>query len=209
MTVATSVITETGSLVAIHDLNQVHELKTSDSLHCFSSDLESFCDEVEKGSLISDRIVNFALVLLKAQFPFVDGLQDTVLSATGGFDIGHSEGIQIFHVGMNHWVTASTIGGFPVKVADSLSRNRLHPDVVRLCKMVWKDDVKLVLLDVQQQVGSVDCGVFAIAFATAWLNNLRPTDLQLDQKQMRIHLVRCFRLTPPRITPFPWAFRII
>ena len=42
------------------------------------------------------------------------------------------------------------------------------------------------------QDGSDDCGVFAIAFATALGDNVDPHSLFLDQEKMREHLASCF-----------------
>ena len=46
-------------------------------------------------------------------------------------------------------------------------------------------------IDVQVQEGTNDCGLFAIAFATALCNGVDPYSLSLDQKSMREHLLNC------------------
>ena len=42
------------------------------------------------------------------------------------------------------------------------------------------------------QSGRADCGLFAIAFATALLNGLHPGGYYFDQSLMRSHLLNCF-----------------
>ena len=46
---------------------------------------------------------------------------------------------------------------------------------------------------VQQQKGSSDCGLYAIAFAVHAACGDHLKDLKFDQTQMRIHLLQCFR----------------
>ena len=46
---------------------------------------------------------------------------------------------------------------------------------------------------VQQQKGSSDCGVYAIAFAVHAALGNDVKDLKFDQTQMRNHLLQCFR----------------
>ena len=58
-------------------------------------------------------------------------------------------------------------------------------------------------IDVQSQNGAVDCGVFAIAFATALCNGVDPHSLSLEQKEMREHLVNCYE--EGEMLPFPLA----
>ena len=44
----------------------------------------------------------------------------------------------------------------------------------------------------QKQSGSNDCGLFAIATATAFCSGILPSSRIWDQSAMRIHLVNCF-----------------
>ena len=47
-------------------------------------------------------------------------------------------------------------------------------------------------IDVQCQVGGSDCGLFAIAFATALCFGLDPHTCSFAQAEMRNHLTACF-----------------
>ena len=53
----------------------------------------------------------------------------------------------------------------------------------------------------QQQPNGVDCGVFAIAFATALAFGDDPTKKRFDVKKMRRHLRDCLKVK--RMSPFP------
>ena len=51
--------------------------------------------------------------------------------------------------------------------------------------------ITLHYLDVMRQVGPSDCGLFAIAFATALASGNDPGQLFFDQSSMRHHLIQC------------------
>lgn len=51
----------------------------------------------------------------------------------------------------------------------------------------------VLMIETQKQEGSNDCGLFAIAIATAIVHGADPTRLRFDQVAMRNHLVQCFK----------------
>ena len=55
--------------------------------------------------------------------------------------------------------------------------------------------------DVQKQSGGNDCGLFVIAFAVDLANGTCPTKIKYVQREMRDHLLECFR--NKYLTPFP------
>ena len=59
----------------------------------------------------------------------------------------------------------------------------------------------LDFINVPLQSGSSDCGLYAIANATALVMGQNPASYQYDQKQMRSHLFQC--LENQNITLFP------
>ena len=59
----------------------------------------------------------------------------------------------------------------------------------------------LYLMILFVQVGSCDCGLFAVAFATAVAHGKDPLQCTFDQSHMRQHLHKC--LSRKRLTPFP------
>ena len=56
-------------------------------------------------------------------------------------------------------------------------------------------------VNVQRQSGLSDCGIFAIAFATALCMGIDPYTLNIDQNKSRIHLLKCFE--QKNISAFP------
>ena len=52
-------------------------------------------------------------------------------------------------------------------------------------------DIKLKMMNVQKQNGGCDCGLFAIAFATALANGIQPGHCFFNQDAMRRHLYKC------------------
>lgn len=61
--------------------------------------------------------------------------------------------------------------------------------------------ININIASVQQQSNSVDCGVFAIAFATSVAFGENPTTCQYDKSKMRGHLIQC--LEEGQMQPFP------
>ena len=60
-------------------------------------------------------------------------------------------------------------------------------------------------VNVQRQSGLSDCGIFAIAFATALCMGIDPYTLNIDQNKSRIHLLKCFE--QKNISAFPLTER--
>ena len=54
-----------------------------------------------------------------------------------------------------------------------------------------KDAIKVKYIDTQMQSGSSDCGIFAVAFATALANGEAPGAMHFNQPKNRRHLVDC------------------
>ena len=69
------------------------------------------CDKVDTLSRkwLNDRVINSAQILLASQFPYLDGLQDPLRNALGGFDIMRGHFVQIMHVNGNHRITVSNL----------------------------------------------------------------------------------------------------
>ena len=53
--------------------------------------------------------------------------------------------------------------------------------------------IELHTMDVRLQAGGSDCGLFAIAFATAIVNGVPPDKFIFDQANMRQHLYQCLQ----------------
>ncbi|CAB4013633.1 Hypothetical predicted protein [Paramuricea clavata] len=159
--------------------------------------------------MLNDRHMNAAQKLLKKKFPHISGLQDTILSQTS-FVNTQGEGIQIHNTEKYHWITSASIGGH-VRVCDSRYDYLAGSTKVQLaqCYQNLIDESGRLEVDirpVQTQTGSVDCGLFAIAFAYELTVGHQPVHLiHFDQNRMRSHLLSCFEKR--ELTHFPQASR--
>ena len=112
------------------------------------------------------------------------------------FDIEPSEFIQVIHNGRRHWLMISTIGTSrpDVHVYDSM-----YPTAGTLVKVqtaailhTESPAIHLQFMNVQMQAGGDDCGLFAVAFATALAFGEPPGQYHFAQEKMRCHLWSCF-----------------
>ena len=128
------------------------------------------------GEELSDIHVNLAQRLLRAQFPNLNGLLSTLLQEkdTMAIEKKEKEMLQIIHsTNRHHWIVATTIGSKgegEVLVYDSLFKTldgETKKVVCSLFKSLPVANIKVVKS--QKQRGVKDCGLFAVAFATAAL----------------------------------------
>ena len=113
--------------------------------------------------------------------------------------------LQIHYTGKHHWVCSTSIGGY-VRLFDSGGPSKLTSSLmVQLaeCYGCLAENNKLVveMPPTQKQRGGVNCGLFAIAFATDLAAGNDPTFIKYEQKIMRDHLMAC--LDRGRLEPFP------
>lgn len=135
----------------------------------------------------------------------VKGWQDSLLFQTSLSPVV-DESVQIHFTGQNHWVCSTSIGRY-VRVYDSSGSKQWTSSMeVQLTEcyksLVDGDKLEVELPPVQVQLGGLDCGVFAIAFAydlAAGRND--PSNVQYDQSKMREHLANC--LESHSFAPFP------
>ena len=145
---------------------------------------------------LSDRHINFAQAVLRAQFPWCDGLQNSLLQDRLRFSVT-SKIVQILHICGNHWMVISNVhcDGNNMNVYDTVYDN-MDSSTLDLLNSMFEEDVTFSNVE---QLGDVDCGVFSIAIATSLLHGLTPT--QYNQSLMRHHLVHS--LEAKTIQPFP------
>ena len=90
-----------------------------------------------------------------------------------------------------------------IDIYNSLPR-RISAHVAKQCGLLLKSNQKKIILrsmNCQQQTGSNDCGLFAIANATELCFGGKPSSVIYDQSSMRKHLQNCF--LQDKLTPFP------
>ena len=126
---------------------------------------------------LTDSIIDATQTLLKNPTP-VPGLQSVCCGLTMTYNVQPGEFIPIVNDGCNHWATISTIGiTHPViNVYDSLySRASTHLRTQIAALLVTeRPQILLQFMHVPMQSGTSDCGLYAIAFATALAMGEKP-----------------------------------
>lgn len=187
-------------------LNHLIDNQSQKSTNIWLPDLQ--LTENERAFLLSDTenicdgLINAAIVLLTKMRPFVD-IQSPTLPIEHLHYSPH-ESIHIHHIG-NHFATSSSIGN-KVIVYDSLRGDSLNETLLNQLSALYSPDPSisptvLYAKMAQQQHGSNDCGLFAIAYATDLLLGRDPSQCVYDQYKMRGHLHQC--LEARELTPFP------
>ena len=179
------------------DLTDVsHDLVTADDPTCKKTKLDF--ERVIMGEKLSDLDINAAQRILKQQFPNVNGLESTLyqIKERKLTENQVKNKIQIIHcLHKEHWIVATTVGceANVVKVYDSAFHSidyATEKVIVNLFQ--YTDTLPTIKLGrLQKQKGSNDCGVFAIACATAIAFGAQPEKQNLTQNMMRAHLVNC------------------
>ena len=132
---------------------------------------------------LTDNHMFLANYVLKKEYPYAEGLQDTLLQQNLSWDVPTGEFVQILHTEGNHWITISNINvsdtpGFSantVNVYDSLYKGISQETKSLIGEYHQGNKVKINIMNVQQQENDSDCGVFAIAFAKTILAGIDPT----------------------------------
>ena len=150
---------------------------------------------ITSGEWLTDHIIGAAHSLLRSQFPYAKGLENTTLGPIYNFSVQKGEFAQILHTGSHHWILVSNIGcsnQSEVKLHDSLFRGRIPIFVKKQIVSLLHEEsrsFKIIVPGVQRQNNYDDCGVFAIAFLVSLLHGLNPSDLTFDSAAMRRHLL--------------------
>ena len=150
---------------------------------------------------LDDHIMYTSMKLLMEEYPNLIVQPPSIIQGDG-YHYCPSETIQITHNSKHHWLLLSTIGGC-VNIYDSLHMNvteSLKRQIIQLfspdgCMPAYK------IMECQKQVGSTDCGLFAIANAIEIILGNDLTSIVFDQSMMRTHLISCFE--KGKLVPFP------
>ena len=154
---------------------------------------------LDKGGWLSDAHIQAAHLLLRKQYPHQNGLQSTLrLQFLPKWDSDPDDFVQIINISGQHWVCASNINCPPgvVDVYDSIPSYSIGSQSLRLqlaaILQTQEPQFHIRFVDVQRQSIGSDCGLFAIANATALCGGLDPHLQNFEQSKMREHLKKCF-----------------
>lgn len=162
-----------------------------------------------KKEWLNDVIIDSAMNLLQYQFPDLEGFQSCHLAYQLDFQRHDNLFIQIINRspggGGSHWLTVSNINcrQDEVGVYDSAFEDLPHMEelVVTSLVKVRSKVLKVKFPKVAQQTNGNDCGLYAIANATALAHGLDPSTQVYIPREMRDHLFMC--LENRHLEPFP------
>lgn len=179
------------------------------TLSLLPAEMTELADETQ---YVNDRIVNAAQELLRRRHKGIGGLCDTVAVAARDVmqaaDVETSHTVQIFFDSDNkHWLCGT----------NKHSSNE-HQSISLYCSLQMTPSAKCLatithvfhmqgaslsidIKNVAKQAGSIDCGLFAIAYAEMLCSDRDPCNVIFDQQLMRRHLIRCLEIQ--QITAFP------
>jgi hypothetical protein len=153
---------------------------------------------------LDDDIIAAAQLLLKKNHPHINGLRPPAETRLSSAQLSLDSGdfIQILHIPSTHWVTLSNMNSAPgsVGVYDS-SSNSLSIEVRKCLTHLLHCQCDVVPMPISHQIGSYDCGLYAIVFAASLCVGQDPCAAHYNQASMRDHLRQC--LTNESIFPFP------
>ncbi|XP_065683522.1 uncharacterized protein LOC124813178 [Hydra vulgaris] len=153
---------------------------------------------------LDDTLIDIAKSFLSHQFPKVGGFQSSCIFNSnnfGGFVSGKF--VQIFNVRNSHWVLISNVtsdnGSSSVQYYDSLftgfNKSTVPLLVHRVARsMLINEGIAFINLEVmrcQNQDNGNDCGLHAIANATALCHGIDPSGILWEQNSMRSHFLKC------------------
>ena len=177
---------------------QESRIRPKNQMFCLTAESES---RILKGKWLDADAINVAQQILRDTFQ-MKGFQPTTLAESLNFEKMTEPFVQIlFDKDRFHWLCISSQhppnqeGSHIVNVYDSLCNGRVSPCVAAQIKAIVGNfkEKNLVFPPVQQQLNNVDCGVFAIAFATHAASGRNPAGITYNMKTMRRHLLECLK----------------
>lgn len=160
-----------------------------DNIHLKQEDKQILMSE---DMWLNDNIINAAQRLLKYQFNYIGGFQDTLLQSKLQFSIENGEFIQILNKNNNHWILVTNVGTEQfsyVRIVDSLGSKHLPLEIQNIIASMLhtpSPEIKLKFDDVQQQNDLNSCGLFAVAFATSLCFGKSVSTSNFEKKQNAI-----------------------
>ena len=131
---------------------------------------------LQNGEMLNDTHIDVANQMLRKQFPEVRGLQSPLLGQSLSFAVTEPLFVQVLHVDTLHWVTVIGVRSSLVKVYDSVFNTAGSSLALQTASILRtkSDNIVLEVERTQFQLGKVDCGLFAIAFATEFCYGNNP-----------------------------------
>ena len=131
---------------------------------------------LENGEMLNDTHIDVANQMLRKQFPDVKGLQSPLLGQSLSFAVTEPPFVQVLHVDGLHWVTVIGVHTSLMKVCDNVF-NTAGTSLALQTAVILNTESDNVVLQVERtqfQQGKVDCGLYAITFATEFCYGNNP-----------------------------------
>ena len=156
------------------------------------------------GKELTDKHINSACALLREQYPEIGGIQLTLYQQCDRALKQPKHAIQILHIQPNHWAVISTLGCEEniIEYYDSLFTNMSLSTKAIITKLLQPNEsITVRMKNVAKQLGTTECGLYAIAYCISLVNRQDPCKVVYDQREMRDHLISCFE--NKKLTLFP------
>ena len=140
---------------------------------------------INEGDMLNDHYISYAQRLLQNQFQNVKGLGHTLLQEKKDVKRIVDHGLQIIFDRNNHWVVASNMYGCEsgvVNLYDSMYFD-FHHKTEKIVKKIFCTCSITKTMNFRKQVGVQDCGMFAIAVATAPVHDQDLSRVQFIQSK--------------------------
>ena len=158
----------------VHEQNKGSRKRVKKEMKLTLSPIE--VARLENGEMLNDTHIDIANQMLRKQYPDVRGLQSPLLGQSLSFAVTKPPFVQVLHVDGLHWVTVIGVHTSLVKVYDSMF-NTAGSSLAAQTAAIMRTKSNSVVFEVQRtqfQRGKVDCGLYAIAFATEFCHGNNP-----------------------------------
>ena len=161
-------------------------------------------ERIARRRWLSDEEINGAMGLLRRQFPKIGGLENTLVLMHSPLvqKASQCDNVYIVCESNAHWVCAKyTCRRNVFLIYDSMQGTIVSRNVQEQLEKVGHCGAEFRMKSMQQQHGSDDCGLFAIAVAVDMAHGIDPGRAMYHQPLMRRHLIKCF--DQQVMAPFP------
>ena len=125
-------------------------------------------DAIRSGRKLTDTHILVASKLLNAQFPDIPGHQYSGRSQDLSFERLDGSFVQMLNNERDHWLTVEGVHGSLVRVYDCLYCSTTTNTKLSIAAMM-RPSSRSISIEIQRmhrQTNAVDCGLYAIAYAT-------------------------------------------
>ena len=161
----------------------------------------NFWTDLQGQNWFTSEHINMAMYLLSRQYPDIDGLSDCEyinhIGLQTTFPSPKQKFIQIINKGGCHWITLSNIfcSASEVDVYDSMPSKMSPQDIRNVCHLTKHFNNNCLTINyqsVQLQLGTTECGPFAVAFASSLARQMDPASCSYDQDSLRTEISKIF-----------------